>query len=102
MSDTPEVVVNDSPEAVEKEAPEVVVSDAPEVAAEVLPEEPKPEQPKKKKEKKRRSAPVRILMGFIAFILCIVMFAVSLVGVLILMYLLFSLRMVSSFSALPR
>lgn len=84
MSDTPDVVVNDSPEAVEKEAPEVVVSDAPEVAAEVLPEEPKPEQPKKKKEKKRRSAPVRILMGFIAFILCIVMFAVSLVGVLIL------------------
>jgi len=87
MSDTPDVVVNDSPEAVEKEAPEVVVSDAPEVAAEGLPEEPKQEQipqPKVKKAKKRRSAPVRILMGLIAFILCIVMFAVSVAGVLIL------------------
>lgn len=79
MSDTPEVVVN--------EAPEVVVDEAPEVVAEVLPVEPQQEQiqkPKKKKEKKRRSVPVRILMGLIAFILCIVMFAVSIVGILIL------------------
>lgn len=84
MSDTPEVVVNETPEAVEKEAPqgmepEAPVSSAPEAAA-----EPVQEQPKKKKEKKRRSVPMKILMGFIAFILCTVMFALSLVGVLIL------------------
>ncbi|MBQ3542251.1 MAG: hypothetical protein IJA45_03900 [Oscillospiraceae bacterium] len=79
MRDTPEVAVNEAPEAVQNEAPEV--------AAEGLPEEPKQEQipqPKAKKAKKRRSAPVRILMGLIAFILCIVMFAVSVAGVLIL------------------
>lgn len=79
MRDTPEVAVNEAPEAVQNETPEV--------AAEGLPEEPKQEQipqPKAKKIKKRRSAPVRILMGLIAFILCIVMFAVSVAGVLIL------------------
>ena len=39
---------------------------------------------KEKKVRKPRSVPMKILMGFIAFILCIVMFAVSLVGVAIL------------------
>ena len=87
MRDTPEVAVNEAPEAVQNETPEAVQNEAPEVAAEGLPEEPKQEQipqPKEKKAKKRRSAPVRILMGLIAFILCIVMFAVSVAGVLIL------------------
>lgn len=75
------------------DTPEVVVNEAPEVVTEALPAEPQQEQtlqnepaqqPKVKKVKKRRSVPVRILMGLIAFILCIVMFAVSVVGILIL------------------
>ena len=35
---------------------------------------------KEKKARKPRSVPMKILMGFIAFILCIVMFVVSLWG----------------------
>lgn len=65
---------------------------APEEAV-VTPEEAvvTPEEPvvpvkaeKVKKVRKPRSVPVKILMGFIAFILCIVMFVVSLTGVAIL------------------
>ena len=58
---------------------------APEEAV-VAPEEPVvPAKAKKvKKVRKPRSVPVKILMGFLAFILCIVMFVVSLTGVAIL------------------
>lgn len=77
MNETPETVVNEIPQEVSNEA---VEKEAPAVAAEAVPAP----APKAKKVKKPWPVPVRILMGFIAFILCVVMFAVSVVGVLIL------------------
>lgn len=56
------------------------MSEIPETTAQELPVETK----KVKKVRKPRSVPVKILMGLIAFILCIVMFVVSLAGVLVL------------------
>lgn len=85
MNETPETVVNETPETAVNEIPqevsnEAVEKEAPEVAAEAVPAP----APKAKKVKKPWPVPVRILMGFIAFILCVVMFAVSVAGVLIL------------------
>ena len=85
MNETPETVVNETPETAVNEIPqevsnEAMEKEAPAVAAEAVPAP----APKAKKVKKPWPVPVRILMGFIAFILCVVMFAVSVVGVLIL------------------
>ena len=56
------------------------MSDIPETAAQELPIQPQ----KEKKVRKPRSVPMKILMGFLAFILCMVMFVVSVAGILIL------------------
>ena len=73
------------------------MSEIPEVTTETLPVEPQQEQPeqqavqsepvpqpKVKKARKPRSVPVKILMGLIAFILCVCMFVVSLAATVIL------------------
>ena len=84
MSDTPEVVVSEVPQEAVNEAAEAAVKEAPAVAAEVAPAPEQAQQPKAKKVKKPWPVPVRILMGLIAFVLCVAMFVVSVAGVLIL------------------
>lgn len=72
MSDTPEVVVNEVAQEAVNESVEAIQKEAP------------AQKPKAKKVKKPWPIPVRILMGLIAFVLCVAMFVVSLAGVLIL------------------
>lgn len=78
----PVVAVEEAAAAVE----ETVAPVAEETAAAPVAEEavPQKKEKKAKKVKKPRSVPLKIFMGLIAFILCIVMFAVSVVGMVIL------------------
>jgi len=76
MSDTPETVT----EVLTEEAPAAEIRQKEAPSVEVQPAKAK----KEKKARKPRSVPVKILMGLIAFILCVVMFVISLVGILIL------------------
>lgn len=86
MNDTPEVVAEElSAELQTLEQPaeqEQIIEQPVETVAEVPAEQPKAK--KQKKARKPRPVAVRILCGFVAFILCIAMFAISLTGVLIL------------------
>ena len=76
MSDTPETVT----EVLTEEAPAAEIRQKEAPSVEVQPAKTK----KEKKARKPRSVPVKILMGLVAFILCVVMFVISLVGILIL------------------
>lgn len=72
---------------VEEAAPEIPVQEAPaEVSAPEVPADTPvvpPSAPKKAKKVRKRPWPLKILLGLVAFVLCVVMFAVTIAGALV-------------------
>lgn len=74
------VAAAQEPEAVEEPPKETIA----EIEAPAQQGTPEPEQkPKKVKKIRRRPWPLKILLGFVAFVLCIAMFAVTLAGAVV-------------------